>query len=429
MMMQCRRDERTTHTWSESENSDAYKDLLEQLRRNDCCDLNIYCQGYADLVLQNVDEICRLIRLQTNLNEITIGYTAMDGDQDTKLEATEESAAAWKKLLTALGSVEFEKLTINGHNMSESLMAQVAGEIQQVDEIELRLPWGAARVEDMMPFVNAISQHPCRSITAFFSGRNNNGLSKEDVADHSLNSLFEQLSELETVQEFVLHNVDFTRDECIYLNAILSSDTWRITTLRIDRCHFHGDNGGKDVAKAFESNKYLKRLILDGWFQDKPLGGALVTFLPLNQSIQHVTIGSIWQDSALDVAQLLKNVFRHNRALKIIEFHSMRYRKSASNADRRELQQEVQQNCTLKYVGFFGGREPFKTVTSLNKAGRQYLSQDPTSNSKCIAVLAKVKHNLDCLYYHMRENPILCISYCKSAGGLSGRKRKADESA
>lgn len=93
--------------------------------------------------------------------------------------------------------------------------------------------------------------------------------------------------------------------------------------------------------------------------------------------------------------------------------------------DQYEVQERIYQDCVLKCIRFLDA-EICQTLTRLNKAGRRYLREDPQSNSKCIAVLAKVKHDLNCLYFHVRENPILCLSYCKAAADeVSGRKRKA----
>ena len=119
---------------------------------------------------------------------------------------------------------------------------------------------------------------------------------------------------------------------------------------------------------------------------------------------------------------LLKNIARQNKVVKKMTFYRQNF--ILNENDAQMLQRELQQNHTLESIQI-NRKEHFEEITRLNKAGRRYLSEDSTSNSKCIAVLAKVKNDLDCLYYHLRENPILCISYCNGGGRQSGNKRKA----
>ena len=51
----------------------------------------------------------------------------------------------------------------------------------------------------------------------------------------------------------------------------------------------------------------------------------------------------------------------------------------------------------------FGGEYLFETILKLNWAGRRYLKEDATSRSKCIAVLAKVKDDINCLFFHLKR--------------------------
>jgi len=77
--------------------------------------------------------------------------------------------------------------------------------------------------------------------------------------------------------------------------------------------------------------------------------------------------------------------------------------------EKQTLQIALEQNYTLESIHVMGTK--FEEIPRLNKAGRRYLIlDDATSTSKCIAVLAKVKLNLDCLFIHLRENPILCTA-------------------
>jgi hypothetical protein len=48
------------------------------------------------------------------------------------------------------------------------------------------------------------------------------------------------------------------------------------------------------------------------------------------------------------------------------------------------------------------------TVLRLNQAGRRYLIEDAASIAKGVEVLIDVRNDLDCLFYHLLENPTLC---------------------
>jgi hypothetical protein len=47
-------------------------------------------------------------------------------------------------------------------------------------------------------------------------------------------------------------------------------------------------------------------------------------------------------------------------------------------------------------------------VPHLNSAGRQYMVSEPTNQDKGFKVLEEWRYDLDCLFYHVRENPALC---------------------
>lgn len=47
------------------------------------------------------------------------------------------------------------------------------------------------------------------------------------------------------------------------------------------------------------------------------------------------------------------------------------------------------------------------TILTLNKKGRRYLLENRT-RTKGLNLLVAVKDNLDCLYFHLLENPSLC---------------------
>lgn len=49
-----------------------------------------------------------------------------------------------------------------------------------------------------------------------------------------------------------------------------------------------------------------------------------------------------------------------------------------------------------------------RSSLDLNQAGRRYMLQDISNKTKGVAVLAEVADNVDAIFMHLRENPILC---------------------
>ena len=50
-------------------------------------------------------------------------------------------------------------------------------------------------------------------------------------------------------------------------------------------------------------------------------------------------------------------------------------------------------------------------IHQLNAAGRRYMQHDSTSLAEGLNVLSRVIDDLDCLYFHLRENPKLCFGW------------------
>ena len=58
-----------------------------------------------------------------------------------------------------------------------------------------------------------------------------------------------------------------------------------------------------------------------------------------------------------------------------------------------------------------------ESLWRMNAAGRSYVGRDPARAAKGIQVLSAERHHLTALFYHLRENPLLCTSRKSSGGG------------
>jgi hypothetical protein len=67
----------------------------------------------------------------------------------------------------------------------------------------------------------------------------------------------------------------------------------------------------------------------------------------------------------------------------------------------------------------------FDMILKLNSSGRNYLEKDPENQLKGFDVLGKVSDSLDCLFFHLRENPMLCQRKLPVPTEAMSQKRKA----
>jgi hypothetical protein len=54
-------------------------------------------------------------------------------------------------------------------------------------------------------------------------------------------------------------------------------------------------------------------------------------------------------------------------------------------------------------------KKSLEIIPKLNAAGRNYLASDSTNRMAGFKVLEQVNDDLDCLFYHIRENLLLCV--------------------
>ena len=47
-------------------------------------------------------------------------------------------------------------------------------------------------------------------------------------------------------------------------------------------------------------------------------------------------------------------------------------------------------------------------ICRLNRSGRAYMQSDPADRNESHAVIAAVSDDLDCVFFHLRENPMIC---------------------
>ena len=209
-----------------------------------------------------------------------------------------------------------------------------------------------------------------------------------------------------------LKGIDFTLEECKAItDNILLAETCTVNQLFLDRCTFRTENGRTLVASALRKTLTLTKLAVSASFQRDLFYREFLSHLSQNTSLVHVRLcfGRETTRKLRDkfVFAFIKSMAIQNKCLKEIEIDNapdFLNRQSAVH----ELFPYLQQNYSLERISFRGNTNAtFEMIHGLNRAGRRYLIQDSADKEECINVLAKVNDDLDCLYFHLRENPIL----------------------
>jgi len=413
---------------------DQYYSILQRLRDERRMSVAIILSEVFDILLDSVDEFIQALttRTATRLTSLSLGNR--DFYDGRKLEISKKNTAAWNKFFTALANLEtVQRVDIGAFNLSGEIMGRIVTSLPDVTKIEITLPWISLN-GDMSMLEQALSNHTCQAIELklgtemFEHEEERQAFLSAGIPNHfDDGGIASQLISVNGLSEVHFKSIKLSLNECRAFARILSSGAISSSYLGIDNCTF-ADNGGLLIARGFRDNTSLKRLYLANSFREQNFCEALISSLPFNTSILDLRVHCDRFVAPLGVndfeLELAKTLAIHNKTLKNMLFADRDNSLYLTGLDELEL--AIQQNYTLESINYHGW-SPYHAITRLNKAGRKYLADDANSNSKCIAVLAKVKHDLDCLYFHLRENPILCMSFAGRTGEMVDRKRKADD--
>jgi hypothetical protein len=101
---------------------------------------------------------------------------------------------------------------------------------------------------------------------------------------------------------------------------------------------------------------------------------------------------------------------QHNRTLKKLCLHRFLTIR-LNNDESKHMVSLLKKNYALESLPDIDLEDPVGDVGAilrLNAAGRRYLVQDGSSISKGVEVLSRVNDNVNCVFLHLLENPILC---------------------
>jgi hypothetical protein len=136
-----------------------------------------------------------------------------------------------------------------------------------------------------------------------------------------------------------------------------------------------------------------------------------VAMLENNSSLECLEIGNCSRDISLDNYFTALESLQTNTTLKTLRLDPNL--NSVSDDDKiKHLISLVKKNYGLENLdeGLSAQDKTGEvgTILRLNRAGRRYLAEDASSTSDGVEVLIAVSDDLDCLLYHLLENPSLC---------------------
>jgi hypothetical protein len=416
------------------DDDDIYRTLVQDLQEGDEDDdrfLTINNIDEAQAILTNIDDFCQILAdtfTKRRLDVIRLGdKRGGSRSQEEKIEISEENASTWNKLFSTLkGILGIGWINIHGSNLSGEVIARFLDVTSSFDDkptgykptVHVHLPWWWTNEEDLTSLMKGLSSLENDLIYQM-------KLIGEYVGEESIASNGDILQLLRSCpwDKVALSGIAFTQEVSKELVDILSTDAFRSSSFAMNNCTFDSE-GGELVARGLRDNTVLKSISLRNIWKDDDFCKALLHHLPSNAFAQELVCG----DAPLGIAvSLIKSIAKGNNTLKRLHIFCIGNSEQLSYIQREDLKSVVSSSYTLEAV--YLSRCSFDTITRLNKAGRRYLAEDAASRSKCIAVLAKVKNDLDCLFYHMRENPILCTGYTRSSDETNvGKTRKQSES-
>lgn len=173
----------------------------------------------------------------------------------------------------------------------------------------------------------------------------------------------------------------------------------------------------------------LRKFHVDNLDTDLPSFIRGISSLATSNTLESLVVKSI--GSPLDTLDLLLETipkFSKETPLKEISFERVIIDRVAQG---EELLKVLQNNFTLTECPFKnltntlsdedGKRieSHIKTVLKLNKHGRRYLLDDRSDKKRAVSLLAAVSDDLNCVFYHIMENPALC---CRDVYSYDARR-------
>jgi hypothetical protein len=196
-------------------------------------------------------------------------------------------------------------------------------------------------------------------------------------------------------------------------NGLAMNET--LESLELNRLHL-GDNNAHLWSRAFSflrTNKALKSLVFG--VTGVPDSSCLSAFqidvtamLQENTSLESIFFRSFQVVKPEQCVALLTSL-QQNTTLKKLQYNDGKVQ--LTHDEDKHMAKILKKNYALESLpSIHPDNQPgdVGAILRLNEAGRRYLIEDGSSVSKGVRVLSAVSNDINCVFYHLLENPTLC---------------------
>jgi hypothetical protein len=137
----------------------------------------------------------------------------------------------------------------------------------------------------------------------------------------------------------------------------------------------------------------------------------IAAMLQENVSLERLSIPCVNETKAGEYVALV-TALRQNNTLKTLKLHHLNYPHRLTDDEVKQMASLLKKNYTFHSFAPAYALEnragDLGAILRLNAAGRRYLIVDGSSISKGVEVLSAVSDDINCLFFHLLENPLLC---------------------
>ncbi|GKY95906.1 hypothetical protein MPSEU_000551200 [Mayamaea pseudoterrestris] len=229
--------------------------------------------------------------------------------------------------------------------------------------------------------------------------------------------------------------------QCLLENAVTLPTVLprsRLTEITLSALEFFGSTGleTETFFNAFATNvtsmSQLEKLRIDNYGVRDHSISRDEAFLAVVHAVARcprlTSLDLDWFTYSSNMDQVLASCVRSSPLLETLRINCVRF-ESADHAGPifyPLLSQVIEGSYCLRNVVLDPLSNQAQIFVKLNNAGRAYMATDSANQCKGIRVLAQVKDDPDCLFAHIRENPLVCK--VRTATVVAGQKRKSTES-
>jgi hypothetical protein len=313
-----------------------------------------------------------------------------------------------------------------------SLVAEIVWHARQISSLilawepspisSLMLPWEPGLESGQNPgiecelhaqhLVDALHHHPALETIALWD------LSPDEA--RLLTAVFPTMSRLQKI------DLGGGEDTMLPVHPETLSHVLQVMSLRelgLHQC-IVSDLGLKVIGEGLRTGSPLKELFFLNCQFSNVRGSALSRALKCNTELKVLYFYMCSPDSTFFSA--LKDSLSTNTTLTELSFTSHKLPEQAIV----DLVAAARSNYGLEKIDVCvrdtNQKSLLRCIPCLNKAGRRYLIEDPTCKERGMQVMEEVKDDLDCLFLHLQENPLLCM-HQKSPLLQAGRERQMNQ--